>query len=169
MRRPIPPEKAAALPPLPRDGGMSAVEFAARAPDRPKTIRPVGPALRDRLATEVQNRIRTGDWKGAGPQHLVALYRECHAQVYRVRPLELDDGREFAFASLEAGRMLGRDFGGSVERAIEFVRWTWTREREREEWRIREGKSGSSIGWRLQFSAKLVTQYRVDLAREGKR
>jgi hypothetical protein len=167
MRKPLPPEKIAALPRVP-SVGMSAVEFAARAPERARYVKSLGPKVRERLAQEIQRHIATNDWRGAGAQHLVALYCECHEQVYGVRATELDQGREFAFAANEATGLVSREFDDKIERAVEYVRWVWVRERSREAWRIREGKPGGRIGWKLMFSSRMVTDFRVELAREGK-
>lgn len=171
MRRPLTQEKLDRLPPLPRDG-MTAAEFAAGAPEpreRSKHLRPSSPRERARFATEVANFLRSQDWATATPGHLVALYAWCHAQTYRVEPAELEDGREHALACVHVRRFVDQQFGGKVEPAVDFLKWAWRREGERERWRVENGKAGGRIGWRLQFSPSLMTDYKIALAREAKR
>lgn len=154
---------------------MSIAEFAAGgAPkrDRPKGIRPVLVSDRNRFSSEVASMVRGRDWDRQGNDlkagHLVCLYAWCHGEIYRVQPSELDDGKEFALASIHVRGFADKEFRGDLVEAVRFVQWTWKREEGREKWRLQNGKSGQRIGWRLQFSSSLVTDYRIDLARRAK-
>jgi hypothetical protein len=114
---------------------------------------------------ESSERARTADWQGAHGRHLVGLYAQLHEGVYGFAPSELD-APGWAFASAAATRMVDRQFGADFERAVEFMRWVWRREEERERWRRANAREGGRIGWRLQFgAAALVDDYRVDQAR----
>jgi hypothetical protein len=62
--------------------------------------------------------------------------------------------------------MLRAQFGADPERMAIFMSWTWTRERKQQVWREANGREGGRrLGWALQFSRGLVTDYRVDDAR----
>lgn len=104
------------------------------------------------------------------PRHLVALYAKLHEQVYGAAPGELEEGASFLAASSSAEKLVRASFGGSTREAIEFLRWTWRRERNVVKRRREDGATGRRIGWRLQFaSAALLTDYRVDLAQRSER
>jgi hypothetical protein len=105
-------------------------------------------------------------WTSARGVHLVALYSWLHVAVYGIEPVELD-GREWALASVLAQRFCAANFGGDFAECVEFMRWVWKREAGREEYRRAQKQSGQRIGWRLQFGAALVTDWRVDRARRS--
>lgn len=103
-------------------------------------------------------------WASAQPKHLVALYSLLHEQVYGVEPVELKDVWKGAVASAKG--MLEKEFNKDAKTFVEFIRWTWRRERGREAKRQAEGGEGSRIGWGLQFKSRtMLTDYRVDVAR----
>lgn len=103
-------------------------------------------------------------------RHLVALYARLHEQIYGVAPEELGEGRAMLAASSSASKLVREAMRGSLVEAIEFLRWTWRRERFVEQKRRANGETGRRIGWRLQFaSAGLLTDYRVDAARREER
>lgn len=109
-------------------------------------------------------------WDVAEPRHLVALYAWCHEQVYGVAPAELV-GYAWAGAVSAALALVRNEFRGDVPSAVDFLRWVWARERERESWRRRNRPDGggSRIGWRLQFGRAMLTDYRIYLARKHKK
>lgn len=111
--------------------------------------------------------MKTGDWSGANGTTLVALVCVLHFNIYGVE-LEMSP-RERFIAARTAGLMLKREFGDDLQKMILFLRWTWRREREREEWRRKNGRDGGSIGWRLQFGPHLLTDYRLAAARKQSR
>lgn len=131
------------------------------------TKRRRSPPSPDKFRTELRGMLAGGDFDGAKPSHLVALYEWCHEQVYGVRPLELDNREVWKHATFAAAKLIKEEFRGDAKAAIEFVRWTWRREKWRESRRV-DGISPSvgRIGWRLQFAHRhFVTDYRIDLAR----
>jgi hypothetical protein len=133
--------------------------------ERPKTI-PEG-AWTKALA-ETRERMASGDWEGAAPRNLLALYALLHETVYGIAPGELTSATRL-YAAGAAGRMLKADFDDDAGAMAEFMRWLWGRERKREAWRRENGRDGQRIGWRLQFNTQLVTDYRLALARtQGK-
>lgn len=121
----------------------------------------------DKARAEVRVMLADGCFDEARPTHLVALYEWCHEQVYGVLPAELAQGETWKHATFAASKLVATEFRGDIKATVEFIRWTWRRERWREGKR-REGTSESvgRIGWRLQFVQRhLVTDYRIDLAR----
>lgn len=111
--------------------------------------------------------MRTGDWSEATASTFVALVCVLHERVYDV-PLTLAP-KERLFAARAAGQMLQREFGGDVGAMASFIRWTWQREKQREEWRRKNARDGGSVGWRLQFGGHVLTDYRLARARGQKR
>jgi len=137
----------------------------ARKKARSKTI---SASVFNRARVEAEEMMRSRDWKNATARHLVALYDLMHEKVYGVEAIELGPSERHK-AALMAGNAIKRFFNGDVEACVEFLRWVWTREMGREKWRRENGQSGQRIGIRLMFSGSLVTDYRVDLARNPDR
>lgn len=137
----------------------------AKAPKRPPET---SKAARGRYAEEAERMRLEGDWAGLRAGHAVALYVALHERTYGVRPTELDHGREFAVAAFAVGRLLRGEFDGDVGRFLNYFGWAWHREGEREAWRRENGREGGRMGWRLCFSASLVSEHRVALERKRK-
>ncbi len=135
----------------------------------PARGRGVSAAQRRRHMELAEQLCRTEEWAAAKPGVLVALYAKLHAHVYGVLPAELDSPREWLQACRAAGLLVKRDFGGDAARAVDFMAWCWDREEGRERWRREHGRDGGRIGWRLQFSRSLLSDWRVDQARVGPR
>lgn len=113
---------------------------------------------------EAAMRVRANDWQDAQPKHLVGLYAVLHKQVYGVAPDELVEVWKGAVSAAKS--MLDKQFGSDVEAFVEFIRWTWQRERRAEDRAKAEGNERRRLGWVLQFkSAAMITDYRVDMAR----
>ncbi len=108
-----------------------------------------------RVKDDVAERCASGEWEGATPRHLVALYEVLHQDVYGVEASDMTP-RERQQAALAAGRVVKDEFDGDVAAAVELIRWAWKREEGREKWRRENGRSGSRLGWRLLFGAMLV-------------
>ncbi len=118
-----------------------------------------------RAADEIADMHKRGSFHGAEPIHLVAIYLELHIRVYGVEAVDLGPS-ERPGAIAAAASLVRTYFEGSGERAVEFVRWVWRREQDREKWRRENGRDGKRLSWRLQFSSALVADYRVALARK---
>lgn len=122
-----------------------------------------------RTRVEVETMIDLDDWSGATARHLVALYDIMHAEVYGVACAELGPAERYN-ATMMAANLTKREFSGDYTKAVEFMRWAWAREAETEKWRRDHGKTHARrIGARLMFGGSLLTDYRVFLARAGKR
>ncbi len=113
---------------------------------------------------ELEVMISNDDFAAARPIHLVVLYLKLHERVYGVDAIDCGPGERVA-AVARAKSMVGESFDNSVPAAVEFLRWTWTRENEREKFRRGRGSGGQRIAWRLQFSNTLIVDYRLHLAR----
>lgn len=124
----------------------------------------------EQVTRELEEAIRTKATNGLRPVHLVALWARCHERVYGAAPAELTPDA-WLYAASAAGKLVRDEFRGDVSAAVEFLRWTWSREKYREERAKREAVDRvSRIGWRLQFAQRyLLTDYRVSLARRGAR
>lgn len=96
----------------------------------------------------------------------VALYAWLHAQVYNVDPSNELEGKSGLGARAAAKFVLKTEFADNVDDMVMFLRWTWWREREREEWRKVNNRHGGRITWRYQFSGGLVNEYRLMRRRE---
>lgn len=123
----------------------------------------------DKARAEVSAMLAAGDFDKAKPMHLVALYEWCHEQVYGVAPAEFATKAAWKPALFAASKLTREEFRGSASATVDFIRWTWAREKSREHAR-RTGRNESTgrIGWRLQFVTRhLVTDYRIEIARGG--
>lgn len=110
-------------------------------------------------------------FESARPVHMVALYEWCHEQVYGVSPAELSTKATWRAAMFAASRLMKDEFRDDPIAFVDFIRWTWVREKQRERQRRADPACATGrIGWRLQFVTKhLVTDYRISIAREGAR
>ena len=121
----------------------------------------------DRWRKEMVVMRGSGNWEGAKPVHVVALYAHAHEQVYGVPPAELA-GQEYMRAAAFASRLLKDSFSGDVDAMVGFVAWTWferaggKNERAMHAWRVREGRALYRVGWPLQFGGKLLTDWRLE-------
>jgi hypothetical protein len=161
---PIPPQPSAEDRPG-RARALSTDVFAppkAKAPRKPPTT---DRRRRQQYAEEAEDIRGRRAWAEMRPGHFVALYVACHERVYGAAPTELDVGRTHALAVLAASRLLKQEFHEDPARMFDFLRWAWDREEAREKWRRDNRREGGRIGWRLQFGAALVTDYRVEASR----
>lgn len=155
----------------PEEGASSAltiedfIDHGTRAPKR-----------RERRLTKLEQGLHdaelrgvTGDWDGAPGSAFVGLYAMMHRLVYGVLPPDLEEDARFTRYAREAFTFVRRHFEGDGTEMAEFMKWTWLREKGREEWAAANGKERGSIGPGLQFSAALLREYRIDEARRRRR
>ena len=112
----------------------------------------------EQAVLDARARAQSGDWTAAGAKAIVGLYAWCHKATYGEEPLELRDDGPFSGAARTVSKMLGEHFADDVEAMAAFVKWTWMREQARRG----AGRGTSRIGWRLQFSGAMLTDYRVE-------
>lgn len=112
---------------------------------------------------------KTGDWGEANARTILGLYAYCHRSVYGVAPAELENIGEFKIASRAALRVLHDRFDDDAAACAIFVRWSWKREKERSDWATKNNRDRNRMGWRLQFSDRQVTDFRVERERAVRR
>lgn len=115
--------------------------------------------LQKQAATD---REREACWDGVTAGQLIALYWVCHVKLYGVEPAELSDATTWSNAMKCAGNLVKLQFEGDVQRAVHYMRWLWTREREREEWRRSNRVEGKRLTWQACFVYKNnITDWRA--------
>lgn len=136
---------------------------------KPKPKKASGPST-NKVAKEIksvndliQNPKR---WNEISVDQLVYIYGLLHEKVYGVTAVGELCNKEFLGARSAAKKTLEKEFNGDVTAVLQFFRWVWNREKEREQWRRENRQEGSRITWRKMFSAGLVTEYRLALARK---
>jgi hypothetical protein len=134
-------------------------------PDPAKKRRRGPPRLDDRRTeaarVDMRRMLETGDWSEANGIHLVVFFEFLHAEVYGVAPLEVDAKVRF-LATGAATKLVEKFFENDFGACASFMIWKWKREESSQKWRRENGRDpGRPIGWRLQFSPVLVTEYRM--------
>ena len=118
---------------------------------------------------DAEKRAASGDWSQAVVRSFVGLYAMCHRMTYGVDATDLADKGTFQMSTRMVTKVLHDLFNDDKDDLVEFIKWTWEREKGREEWAAREGKSRNRMNVRTQFSASMVTDYRVDQSRRTRR
>jgi hypothetical protein len=164
VRRPRPPQTEEA-PQIEASSGLSALlEDPSRAGRVPGATRAKGLSDIDAAIRAAEARSKSGDWSDADARTMLGLYAWCHRSVYGVPPVELESIGEFRIASRAALRVLHDRFDDDGAQCAIFIRWSWKREKDRAAWAQREKKDRNRMGWRLQFSDRQVTDFRVAAA-----
>lgn len=124
------------------------------------------PSRVKKLRSAVADMLATKDFSSCEVPHVVALFAELHEWCYAVdAPLI---GKDFLGAQSAASKMLREEFDGEMFRLLDYVRWGWKREAERERWRVENGKSGGVLTWRQMFASRtMLTHYKIDLRRKS--
>ncbi len=132
---------------------------------KPAKRRSVASSTFERTLLETQEMIDSRDWTACAARHLVALYDLMHRKTYGVEPTMT--GSERYRSTMIAGSFVLRVFGGDFEKALEYLRWVWTREMGREKWRRENGREAGRLSLRSIFSGSfLLDDYRVAMARK---
>lgn len=159
---------------IPADTPSQAQLFAAsqlveqaKAQGKKKARNTLTPGAWKRAADEAEE-LAKKDWRGARGVHLLVLWSQLHHDLYGVAPAEMDDARQRLDAARTADRCIAGQFKGDAPATVEFMKWAWAREVAREKWRRDnpEASGGGRLTWRLQFSANVVSDYRVAMTRE---
>lgn len=132
-----------------------------------KTVRGIGAIVFAQLLEETARMLAAGDFANAQGKHFVALYAELHFKVYGVAPGDLD-AKARSYAAKLATDMLAGDFANDRSRMASFIAWSWSREKQAEEWRRANPalSKGGRMSWRAQFSRGKLTDYKVEEARK---
>jgi hypothetical protein len=97
--------------------------------------------------------------------HLVAFFAWCYREVYGVEAVDLL-GVAGLGARSAADKLVREQFDGDPGACVQFIRWAWYREREREAWRREHKRDGRRLDWRAQFVGRsLLAEYRLAVAR----
>lgn len=105
------------------------------------------------------------DYEELSPATVVGLYCLFHRSIYDADADELRVRNEMMGAVSAIKRLIAKEFGGEIDQVFEYVRWTWSREKQ--QFAKRDGDF--RITWRYQFcSPKLLTDYRVWLSKSAK-
>lgn len=140
----------------------------AKPPRAPRGERP--PTKFQAALQSARRRAQSGEWATADGEVLVGLYGMLHELVYGVLPEELEEVTLFKQAARTAAKLLRESFGGEVDSAVEFLKWVWEREQGRVKWAANQPPvQRGRLGWRLNFSAAFVTDYRVAMSPKGRR
>lgn len=114
-------------------------------------------------------RARTGDWEGADAKTLVGLYIVCHRMVYGLLPDDLLPDTEMRKAIRVARKCLTESFTDDASEMVDFIKWTWKRQRSKEDWALRQGRDlGRFMVW-TQFKKSTVVDYRKALLDSARR
>jgi hypothetical protein len=135
---------------------------------KPREVKGVSDKAFAKLLEEAADMLTRKAWGSAQGRHFVALFAELHFRVYGVACAELGS-KERVYATKLANDMLSKDFAGDAAMMATFIAWLWSREKEREEWRRNNQRSGSRIGWRYQFGRAALTDFRIEQARKATR
>lgn len=147
-------------------GGLSVSAFleTTRARATHQRLSELDLALRNAEA-----RAKSGEWDGVSGSILVGLYAMLHVRVYHVRPEELSSQVEFRRAAGAAKRILVTHFNADGDAMVEFMKWSWAREKKRAEWARQKQHARSRMQWRFMFAASMVTDYRAEQHNERAR
>ena len=133
----------------------------------PRAPRSRGLSELDAAVLEAEARSRTGKWDDARPTAFVGLYALCHRMLFKVLPGELESKVEFKGALRMAGQVHAR-FEYNGEDVAAFIVWTWEREQRREKWAAGKGETRDfRVGYRLQFSPRMITDWQVERSRSA--
>lgn len=118
---------------------------------------------------DAKRRAESGDWDGAKGSTLAGLYAFCHELIYGVVPDELQQRGIFHAAAKAAAHLVHTSFDDDFAAAAAFVRWSWEREKRLRDWAKSKNADRRRLSWRLQFSASLVTDWRVAMSTARRR
>lgn len=154
----------------PETSQMSVAAFLSHSPIK----RPSKGAKRPKLSAlemaeeDASKRAESGQWEDASSRSFVGLYAMCHRMTYGVEASDLREKFKFTVANKAAAKVLHVFFDDDKSEFVEFIKWAWEREKGREEWAARENKSRGRLSTRAQFSAGMVTDYRVEAERRNR-
>lgn len=121
----------------------------------------------ERTKQEAKQMLEDDEWDKCEARHMIALYEEVHLLCYSVADASLDSQSRYK-AVRTADCFVKREFSGNFAKAMAYFRWLWQRESGREKWRRENSREGGHLSWYAVFSGKLLTEYRLYLARKRK-
>ena len=145
----------------PTQSGLS--DWTNATPEKKKRSNTVTPKTWEKAMFVVRTMFATGDWTRATPIHLVATFALLHRSTYGVLPGELDAVTLFR-VRLHATKFFVQEFDSDWSKFVQYARWVWTREKQREEWRKRNNND-YRLGPYQFFSKKILTDWIVSQGR----
>lgn len=137
--------------------------------ERRKKSKTIAASTFDKTREEVVAMVKSGEWDECGARHLVALYDIMHLKVYKVEDAALDSKTRYN-AVMMAANFVKREFADDYVEAVEYMRWVWSEEMRQEKWRIENNRQNNNpITYYMMFSGRLLTKYRIFLARRHSR
>jgi hypothetical protein len=128
-----------------------------------KRVKTTASSSFDRTIVETRTMVEGGDWEGCAARHIVALFVLMHEKTYGVVPTM--SGKERYSNTGIAGGFVRRVFAGDMDKALDYLRWLWTREIANEKWRRENSREGRRLSFGAMVSGALVDDYRVAMAR----
>ncbi len=113
---------------------------------------------------EVERMMSSADWSEATPLHFVAAFEVLFRKVYGVAPTLTSKGRSSAASA--ANYLLKDRFEGDTSAMAEFMRWTWSRESDREKYRRENKRPGGVLNWHLQFRGAIYDEWLIAKMRD---
>lgn len=132
--------------------------------EKPKRKPSMSDRVLSKLIEEAKEFARTGEWANAAPRHFFALFEWLHREVYGIESFTTPTDRLGAVSAVAS--MLTKRFDDDPTEMARFVRWTWKREKSREDWRRENERDGGRITWRIQFSGSLYGEWRLACMRK---
>jgi hypothetical protein len=83
--------------------------------------------------------------------------------IYGVVPSELLEQQSFRAAARAAAKAMHELFDDDATAVAAFVRWAWEVEKRKNTWAQSKSIDRRRLGWRVQFSRALETDYRIYL------
>jgi hypothetical protein len=155
------------IPRHPELQGHVNAEFLAGAKPTSKKSRPSSSkrykdAVREAQMAIASTQAGTRDYSNLSYRAVVGLFVILHTQVYGVEPEDLLDGHAMDGAMSSARRLVDHEFAGRLDCALEYVRWTWRREKRQFPGRLSDWR----ITWRWQLASRtLMTDYRIAMSK----
>ena len=160
-------------------GNAAADALAEMVAPRAKRSAAKGPRSPDvvgEAAQEAAAMLKSRNFDKADAHNVLSAYAVLHNEVYGVAPGEIigagkeaQKNRAGALSRIRA--IASKDFSGDFAPFLDLLRFTWTRERFREEQARKRNvpREGGRISWRIQFCESLLTEWKVDLSRRRTR
>ena len=133
-----------------------------------KVMKPRAARTRERAQEEMRELWRDGRVSELLPVHLVEVFAIGHRRLYKIDSTDLDSPSERVKAIGAAKRFVEREFAGNVTKVVEFIKWSWKNAAERAAWADRKGIQLNRMNWQIQFSSKLVVDWRVAILNGAK-
>lgn len=121
------------------------------------------------LIEDAKTRSLSGDWSDANGLTFVGLFALCHRVVYGVMPAELQEAKAINVTARMARKCMHAHFEDDSAEVALFIKWAWEVEKRKNTWAMGQGFDRAPLTCFGQFSARLITQYKVRANQHGRR